>query len=80
MVTVLLAPNANLDSISVHLENARYRVIAGTWQIEPTPPMGRGIQTAIRLMYGPKANRSTMPAGMRRFTVPMRSGPPKAHV
>lgn len=40
MVTVLLAPNANLDSISVHLENARYRVIAGTWQIEPTPPMG----------------------------------------
>ena len=40
LVTVLLPPNADLDSISVRLENAVYKTLDGNWQIEPTPPMG----------------------------------------
>ena len=39
-VTVLLAPNADLDSVSVRLEGEQYKTLVGTWTIEPTAPLG----------------------------------------
>ena len=40
LVTVLLPPNADLDQVSVRLENASYKTLEGNWQVEPAPPMG----------------------------------------
>jgi hypothetical protein len=40
VVSVLLPPNADLDSVSIHLENVEYNLLEGSWNIEPAPPIG----------------------------------------
>ena len=39
VMTVLLPPDATLETMSVRLDGARYEVIAGTWTIGPVPPV-----------------------------------------
>lgn len=39
LVTVLLPPQADLDSITLRLDAAEYDALEGIWEIEPAPPM-----------------------------------------
>ena len=44
VITVLLPPNADLSSVACRLKQPTYEAVAGTYQIEPMPPMA----TAVR--------------------------------
>ena len=39
VITVLLPPNADLSSVTCRLKQPAYEAVAGTWQVEPMPPM-----------------------------------------
>jgi hypothetical protein len=40
IVSVLLPPHADLDSITIRLDNAEYNLLDGVWDIGPVPPTG----------------------------------------
>lgn len=53
-LTVLLPPNADLDSVTLRLEDAQYRAYEGTWQVDPVPPMATRDERGHSVLVWPR--------------------------
>jgi len=57
VITVLLPPDAKLSSVTCRIERPVFETIAGTWQVEPMPPIATRDENGYEIVVWPEDKR-----------------------
>ena len=57
VITVLLPPYADLSSVTCHIKQSVYEAVAGTWQVEPMPPVATWDENGQAVIIWPEDKR-----------------------